>query len=87
MPGPDPLGKNYMRLHFNKYRDMLSLSKEYKFYSMKHTGAGMLLDNGFNLKELMEHLRHQDINSTYHYIRRYKGNSSEKIRNNFPDPY
>lgn len=87
MPGPEPLGKNYMRLHFNKYRDMLNLSKEYKFYSMKHTGAGMLLDNGFNLKELMEHLRHSDIQSTYHYIRKYKGSYCEKIRNNFPDPY
>ena len=87
MPGPDPLGKNSMRIRFNKYRDMLGMSKEYKFYSLKHTGAGMLLENGFNLKELMEHLRHRDINSTYHYIRKYKGNSSEKIRTNFPDPY
>lgn len=87
IPGRKPLGRNNMRMRFNKYRDELHLSKEYKFYSFKHTGAGMMMNSGdFNLKELMEHLRHTDINSTYHYIRRYKGNSSDKIRNQFPNP-
>lgn len=88
MPGATPLGKNNMRNRFNKFRDALELSEEYKYYSLKHTGAGMMMDSGkFNLKELMDHLRHTDINSTYHYIRRYKGNSNEKIREHFPSPY
>lgn len=87
MPGTKLLGKNNMRNRFNKYRDDLELSREYKFYSFKHTGAGMMMDCGnFNIRELMEHLRHTDINSTFHYIRRYKGSSSEKIREKFPDP-
>lgn len=87
MPGEKPLGKNNMRNRFNKYRDALNMSKDYKFYSFKHTGAGMMMDCGnFNIRELMEHLRHTDINSTFHYIRRYKGTSSEKIRDQFPDP-
>ena len=48
----------------------------------------MLLDSGkFNLRELMDHLRHHDINSTYHYIRKYRGNTSEKIKNSFPNPF
>lgn len=86
-PGQKPLGKNNMRNRFNKYRDELNLSQDYKFYSFKHTGAGMMMDCGnFNIRELMEHLRHTDINSTFHYIRRYKGNSSEKVREQFPDP-
>ncbi|MEG1949961.1 MAG: site-specific integrase [Odoribacter sp.] len=88
IPGSKPLGKNNMRMRFNKYRDELSLSPEYKFYSFKHTGAGMMLDCGkFNIRELMEHLRHTDINSTFHYIRRYKGSTDEKIKEHFPDPY
>lgn len=87
MPGATPLGVNNMRNRFNKFRDELNLSTEYKYYSLKHTGAGMMMDSGiFNLKELMEHLRHTDINSTYHYIRRYKG-STDKIREHFPDPF
>lgn len=88
MPGGTPLGTNNMRNRFNKFRDVLNLSKDYKYYSLKHTGASMLLDSGkFNLRELMDHLRHHDINSTYHYIRKYRGNTSEKIKNSFPNPF
>lgn len=87
MPGFAPLGKNTLRNRFNKFRDDLNLSLEYKFYSLKHTGAGALLDSGVAFKDLMDHLRHQDMESTYHYIRRYRGNRADKIRNHFPDPY
>ena len=88
MPGGTPLGINNMRNRFNKFREELKLSKDYKYYSLKHTGASMLLDSGeFTLKDVMDHLRHQDINSTYHYIRKYRGTTSAKIRNNFPDPF
>lgn len=87
MPGLEALGKNTMRTRFNKYRDTLKLSHEYKLYSFKHTGAGALLDSGITFKGLMDHLRHQDIESTYHYIRKHHSNKSDKIRNHFPDPY
>lgn len=87
IPGQKPLGKNNLRMRFNKYRDELNLCEDYKFYSFKHTGAGMMLNcKEFNIRELMEHLRHTDINSTYHYIRRYRGSNPEKIKENFPDP-
>lgn len=87
IPGPKPLGVNNMRMRFNKYRDILNLSKDYKFYSFKHTGANMMLaSNNFNIRELMDHLRHTDINSTYHYIRKHRGNDSEKIKEHFPSP-
>lgn len=87
MPGDTPLGKNTLRNRFNKYRDELKLSKDYKFYSFKHTGANMMLDSGsFTIRELMDHLRHTDIESTYHYIRKQRGNSSDKVKQFFPDP-
>ena len=87
IPGYEELWKNTLRNRFNKFRDKLKLSKEYKFYSFKHTGAGLLLDSGVTFKDLMDHLRHHDIESTYHYIRKYKGPTNEKVRNNFPDPF
>ncbi len=87
-PGDTPLGINNFRMRFNYFRDNLELSKDYKFYSLKHTGAGMLLDTGqITIKDLQEHLGHTDINSTFHYIRKYKGNTTNKIRENFPNPY
>ncbi|WP_303181344.1 site-specific integrase [uncultured Butyricimonas sp.] len=87
IPGLESLGKNTMRNRFNKFRDDLKLSREYKLYSFKHTGAGALLDAGITFKDLMDHLRHSDIESTYHYIRKHHGKRSDKIRNHFPDPY
>lgn len=87
MPGHQPLGKNNMRNRFNKIRDALGLSHDYKYYSFKHTGASALIEAGFNITEIMQHLRHSDIESTYHYIRRRKGNSSREIQEHFPNPY
>lgn len=65
IPGYEELGKNTLRNRFNKFRDKLKLSKEYKFYSFKHTEPGLLLDSGVTFKDLMDHLRHHDIESTY----------------------
>jgi integrase len=87
IPGAKPLGVNSMRVRFNKFRDKLGLSKDYKFYSLKHTGASMLLESGATILDVMGHLRHSDIDSTYHYIRKRSGSGSDKIRNHFPSPY
>lgn len=88
IPGNKPIGNNTLRVRFNAIRDSLGLSPDYKFYSMKHTGAGYFLDvPGISIKDLQEHLGHTDINSTYQYIKKYKGTTSEKIRHNFPNPF
>ncbi|MGL5682548.1 MAG: tyrosine-type recombinase/integrase [Marinifilaceae bacterium] len=86
-PGEDHLGQNTLRNRFNVFRNKLGLSKEYKFYSLKHTGASELLESGITFKDLMDHLRHSDIQSTYHYIRKHKGMSSDNIKNHFPTPF
>lgn len=55
---------------------------------MKHTGAGFLLDvPGITIKDIQEHLGHTDIHSTYQYIKKYRGMTSEKIKHNFPNPF
>ena len=87
-PGLQQVGNNTLRVRFNKFRDDLKLSKDYKFYSLKHTGAGFLLDTGcITIKDLQEHLGHSDINSTYQYIKKYRGMTTEKIKHNFPNPF
>lgn len=84
-PGTRQIGVNTLRERFNKIRDQLGLSKSYKWYSFKHTGAGKLLESGATIAELMNQLGHTDIASTYRYIRRHFGERSERVRNNFPD--
>ena len=85
-PGNRQIGSNTLRNRFNNFRDDLDLSKSYKWYSFKHTGAGKLLESGASIVELMNQLGHTDITSTYRYIRQHFGERSEHIRENFPPP-
>lgn len=85
-PGPDKYGQNTLRNRFNKFRDDLNLPDIYKFYSMKHSGAGILLESGATIVELMDQLRHRELNTTHHYIKRHFGQRSKHIKSSFPDP-
>ncbi len=87
MPGAEPVAVNAMYRRFVSARDVLGMNKEYVFYSMKHTGAGKMLENGFTIVEIQQHLGHKDITSTMHYIRRHFGDINIKVRDNFPDPF
>jgi integrase len=84
-PGLIALGKNFFQRRFVQYREELKMPKLYKFYSFKHTGAGKLLESGATLSELMSHLGHTSMESTYSYIRRHFGEKSEKVLNFKPD--
>ncbi|KAA6316849.1 Tyrosine recombinase XerC [termite gut metagenome] len=84
-PGNKPTGKNTLRNRFNRIRDSLNLSKSYKFYSWKHSGAEALADKGASTWEIQAHLRHRSIETTERYARKRLGNRNEKIKNNFPD--
>ncbi len=85
-PGLKGIGYNTLRMRFNKFRDRMKLSKSYKWYSFKHTGAGKLLESGATIAELMNQLGHSDITSTYHYIKRHFGERSVHVRTKFPSP-
>lgn len=86
-PGSILLGKNNFPRRFNKYRDMLNLPKTYKFYSMKHTGGGKLLESGLTLEELRAHFGHTSILSTDHYVKKHFGNRNQKVIKSFPKPF
>lgn len=85
-PGTLVLGVNTLRNRFNKVRDRLNMPSTYKFYSMKHTGGGMLLESGASIEELRAHMGHSSIESTDHYIRRHFGERNKRIIHNFPKP-
>jgi len=80
-PGPISVGKNYLTNHFNVARTRLNLPLTYKFYSLKHTGAGQILESGATIAELKNHLGHTDFESTIRYVHRHFGERSEKIVN------
>lgn len=86
-PGAEMMGLNTLRNRFNKFRDNLNLPHIYKFYSMKHTGGGRLLEEGFTIEEIRNHMRHKNIESTDHYVKRHFGNRNGKLIESFPDPF
>lgn len=84
-PGTVPVGVNTLRNRFNRIRDGLGLSKTYKLYSWKHTGAEALADNGASTWEIQAHLRHHSVETTERYTRKRLGNRNARIKNDFPD--
>jgi integrase len=78
------VGKNTFRRRFNKIRDRLNMPTEYKLYSMKHTGATMLAEQGEPIINIRDHLGHTSIATTEHYLNRHGINNSQTIRHNFP---
>lgn len=84
-PGEEPLGKNTLRNRFNRVRDDLGLSKSYKLYSWKHSGAEALADHGASTWEIQAHLRHRSVETTERYTRKRLGNRNSRIKNDFPD--
>jgi integrase len=78
-PGPEHLGKNTMTNRFNKFRDRLKLSQQYKFYSWKHTGAIDASNQGMNPYDLKNHLRHSSLETTERYLQKRRGNEERDI--------
>ena len=84
-PGEKMLGKNNFRFRFDRIRNRLGLSPEYKLYSFKHTGGVELVNAGVDTWELQRHFRHKSIDTTERYIRKNFAVNSDKIKNHFPD--
>ncbi len=84
-PGYFPLGHNTLRNRFNRFRDELGLSKDYKFYSWKHTGCVFASNAGIPVKDIQMQMRHYSLDITDKYLRKMKGIDSEHLKNGFPD--
>ena len=86
LPGSSILSKNNMRYRFNRFRDRLGLDTGYKFYSAKHTGAKRMLRSGlFTIEDIANHLGHENIKSTFYYIKSKLGWEPERIDKDYPD--
>jgi integrase len=82
-----PNSVNMLRWRFNKVRDRLGMSKGYKFYSSKHTGASKAhLSGKISLRELMDQLRHTKMEATQHYVKKHIGIINPRVRDCFPSP-
>ncbi len=85
LPGEKMYGVNTMAYRFNRIRNKLGISSEYKLYSYKHTGGVQLVNAGVDVWELQRHFRHRSVDTTERYIKRNFAVKSDKIKNHFPD--
>lgn len=53
-------------------------------YALKHTGAGMALESGINVRDLQLQLRHYSLEMTQKYLDRFSSTASERLRSAFP---
>jgi len=84
--GTVPVSVNMLRYRFNQIKNRLNLPNGYKLYSMKHTGASNLHKSGISMRELMDQLRHTQLEATSHYLKKHCGIVNDRIRNSFPSP-
>lgn len=69
--------------YWRKFANEYGIKKN--IYSLKHTGAGMAIENGINLRDLQLQLRHWSLEMTQVYLDKFKRRPSEKLANDFPD--
>jgi integrase len=68
---------------WREFADHYGIDK--KIYSLKHTGVGMALENGINIRDLQLQLRHSSLEMTQVYLDKFNRKPSEKLSTNFPD--
>ena len=68
---------------WRKFADEFGIDKN--IYSLKHTGVGMAIENGINIRDLQLQLRHSNLEMTQIYLDKFNMRPSEKLSTDFPD--
>ncbi len=69
--------------HWRSFANKYGIDK--KIYSLKHTGVGMAIERGINLRDLQLQLRHHSLEMTQVYLDKFRRNPSEKLARDFPN--
>lgn len=68
--GKTPIAQRTFENHYNYVRRDLNISRQYNFYSLKHTGITNMLHAGVAPIKVKEQARHADLSITEAYIKR-----------------
>ena len=68
---------------WRKYAEETGIGKN--LYSLKHTGVGMAIENGINIRDLQLQLRHSNLEMTQVYLDKFNNRPSDRLSANFPD--
>jgi len=56
-----------------------------KLYDLKHTGGGMAVEAGINVRDIQLQMRHSSLSITEQYLKKFANTASDKLIENFPD--
>ena len=57
---------------------------EKNIYHLKHTGAGMAIQIGINVRDLQLQLRHHSLDETQKYLEKFSNIASDRLKSAFP---
>lgn len=81
LPGPNQIFPTRLAERFKKVAKELNIKRN--LYDLKHTGAGTLLQEGANPKDIQLHLRHSSLEMTDIYLRRFQSQPSKDFYSKF----
>jgi integrase len=81
--GPKEYAPTRIAEAWRKFAEHHGLRKN--IYSLKHTGVGLAIENGINIRDLQLQLRHSNLEMTQIYLDKFNSRPSGKLSTNFPD--
>jgi integrase len=81
--GPKEYAPTRIAEAWRKFADNHGIGKN--IYSLKHTGVGLAIENGINIRDLQLQLRHSNLEMTQIYLDKFNSRPSGKLSTNFPD--
>lgn len=82
-PGTKEIFPTRIAEFFGEFADIHHIRRT--IYSLKHTGNGLALEAGIDIRDLQLHNRHHNLAQTQKYIERYRKSVSDKLINKFPE--
>ena len=81
--GPKEYAPTRIAEAWRKFADHHGIEKN--IYSLKHTGVGMAIEAGINVRDLQLQLRHSSLDETQIYLDKFNQRPSNALNTNFPD--
>ncbi|MEI7723488.1 MAG: tyrosine-type recombinase/integrase [Bacteroidota bacterium] len=81
--GPKEYAPTRIAEAWREFADHYGIEKN--IYSLKHTGVGMAIEAGINVRDLQLQLRHSSLEETQVYLDKFNVRPSAVLTTNFPD--
>lgn len=84
-PGRTKIAPTRIAERFRHIADVIGLSKDIFFYSLKDTCADRLIASGFNPKEIKDHFGHSNIAITDQYLQKRNAYLNNHLKEGYPE--